>query len=215
MPGKQSHVILDKRDISPSVFVLRLERNGFNFDPGQYVFINLPGETYVREYSIYSGADDPYIEFLIKEVSDGFVSAKLRKSNPGDQLEIDGPFGFFTLNEAFYSTPPLLLISTGSGIAPFHSFIRSRPSLKYRLIHGVRDCIETYEKNIYHHYVLCTSRDNTGDYHGRVSQYLKENPVSTDFWCYLCGNYEMILEVTEILIKQGIPFAHIYSEVHN
>lgn len=215
MQFKQSHIILEKGDLSPSIFVLKLERNGFLFDPGQYVFVGLPGETYVREYSVYSGIHDPYIELLIKEVSNGFVSKKIKNLNPGDRLDIEGPYGFFTLNETFYSTPPLLLVSTGTGIAPFHSFVRSQPSLKYRLIHGVRYGSDAIERNSFNHYIICTSRDNTGDYHGRVSQYLTNNPVSKEFWCYICGNYQMILEVTEILTKQGIPFGHIYSEVHN
>jgi ferredoxin/flavodoxin---NADP+ reductase len=215
MIDKQLHLILDIRNLSPSVFILRLERNGFLFEPGQYVFVNLPGDHHVREYSVYSSIHDPYIELLIKEVSDGFVSKKLRNINPGDNLEIDGPYGFFTLNEKFYSTPPLLLVSTGTGIAPFHSFVRSQPSLNYRLIHGVRYGNESYRKNFNDNYVICTSRDNTGDFHGRVTQYLENNPASIDHWCYLSGNYGMIEDVNDILIKQDIPYEHILSEVHN
>ena len=215
MQNKQSHIILEKRELSPSVFALRLERNGFMFDPGQYVFINLPGDENVREYSVYSGIQDPYIEFLIKEVSDGFISKKLKKLNPGDKLELEGPYGFFTINESFRSTPPLLLVATGTGISPFHSFIRSMPSLKYRLIHGVRYGYETYEKTFYNNYVLCTSRDTAGDYHGRVTPYQKNNPVNREYLCYLSGNFGMVEDMTDILIKQGFPVQHIYSEVHN
>jgi ferredoxin/flavodoxin---NADP+ reductase len=185
------------------------------FEPGQYVFINLPGDENVREYSIYSGVHDPYLEFLIKEVSDGFISKKLRKLNPGDKLEIEGPYGFFTINENFHSAPSLLLVATGTGISPFHSFINSDPSLRYHLLHGVRYGYETYEKTFYNQYVLCTSRDSTGDYHGRVTHYQKNNPISKDDLCYLSGNFGMVEDMTDILLKQGIPFEHIYSEVHN
>jgi len=211
---KRSHKILSKRDLSPSVFVLRLERNNLNFNPGQYLLVNLPGDKFMREYSIYSGVKEPYIEFLIKEVSNGFISKKLRTMNPGNELEIEGPFGFFTVNENFLKTPPLLFVSTGTGIAPFHSFVRSYPSLKYCLIQGVRYGYEVYEKADYNHCVICTSRDNTGDYHGRVTNYLENNPIGTEYWCYLSGNYTMIEEMREILINKGIPYEHIYSEVH-
>lgn len=214
MEIKQSHIILDRRDLSPSVFSLRLDRNGFIFEPGQYVFVNLPGDENVRQYSVYSGIHDPYIEFLIKEVSDGFISKKLRKLVAGDKIELEGPYGFFTINESFYSTPPLLLVSTGTGIAPFNSFLRSQPSLNYRLIHGVRYGFETY-KNCYDNYVLCTSRDNTGDYHGRVTRYQENNPVSRDYLCYLSGNFGMVEDMKDLLLKQGVPFDHIFSEVHN
>jgi ferredoxin--NADP+ reductase/benzoate/toluate 1,2-dioxygenase reductase subunit len=212
---KQSHIILGRRDLSPSVFTLRLDKNGFTFEPGQYAFINLPGDENVREYSIYSSTDDPFLELLIKEVSDGFISKKLRKLNPGDKLELEGPYGFFTINKSFHSSPPLLLASTGTGIAPFHSFIRSMPYLKYRLLHGVRYGYETYERNWYSNYILCTSRDTNGDFHGRVTQYQKNNPVSPDHLCYLSGNYAMVEEMTDILLSQGISYQQIFSEVHN
>jgi len=174
---KHSHKILSKRDLSPSAFVLRLERNNLNFNPGQYLIVNCPGEKIMREYSIYSGVNDPYIELLIKEVTNGFMSKKLRTLNPGSALEIEGPFGFFTVNENFIDTPPLLFISTGTGISPFHSFIRSYPELKYCLIQGVRYGYEIYEKADYNHCVICTSRDETGDYYGRVTDYLKNTKL--------------------------------------
>ncbi len=215
MPVKQTHLIVEKRELSPSVFMLRLDRNGFLFDPGQYVFVSLPCDRHVREYSISSGINDPCLEFLIKEVSDGFVSKKLKNLKPGDEIEIEGPFGFFTLNERFFTTPPLLLVATGTGIAPFHSFIRSHPDLKYLLLHGVRYGDETYSKFFDNHYVICTSRDNNGNFYGRVTRYQEEHPVSNDHWCYLSGNYGMIDEMTEILIRQGIPYEHILSETHN
>jgi ferredoxin--NADP+ reductase len=211
---QQSHKILSKRDLSPSVFVLRLERKNFMFDPGQFVIVNLPGDGNVREYSVYSGIHDPYIELLIKEVSYGYISKKLTKLKPGDHLEINGPYGFFTINGNFIKIPPLLFVSTGTGIAPFHSFIRSYSSLKYCLIQGVRYGNEACDKTDYNHCVICTSRDDTGDYHGRVTDYLKNNPVGKDYWCYLSGNYVMIEEVKNILTDQGIPVEHIYSEVH-
>ncbi len=184
------------------------------FDPGQFVLVNLPGDSNVREYSVYSGLQDPYIELLVKEVSYGYISKKLTTLNPGDHLEIKGPYGFFTINGNFLKIPPLLFISTGTGIAPFHSFIHSYSSLKYCLIQGVRYGYEVYDKTDYNHCVICTSRDDTGDYHGRVTSYLKNNPLGKDYWCYLSGNYVMIEEVKDILKDQGIPVEHIYSQVH-
>jgi ferredoxin--NADP+ reductase len=215
MPGGQTHLILENKELSPSVFMLRLDRNGFVFDPGQYVFVSLPCARQVREYSVFSGINDPYIDLLIKIVSDGHMSKKLKNINPGDELEIDGPFGFFTLNERFFTTPPLLLVATGTGIAPFNSFIRSHPSLKYSLLHGVRYGDESYRHAFSDRYIICTSRDNSGDFHGRVTDYQAEHPVSNDYWCYLSGNWGMIEDMTDILIRQGIPYEHILSEAHN
>jgi len=215
MPGRQLHLVVDKKELSPSVFILRLERKGFLFDPGQYVFVNFPEFRHVREYSIFNGINDPYIELLIKEVSDGCMSKKLKKIAPGEKLEIDGPFGFFTLNERFFNIPPLLLVATGTGISPFHSFIRSHASLKYTLLHGVRYGDESYHHVFSDRYIVCTSRENSGDFQGRVTEYQKEHPVSKDYWCYLSGNWGMIENMTDILVRQGIPYEHILSEAHN
>lgn len=215
MPDRQSHLVVEKKELSPSVFILRLERHGFIFDPGQYVFVSLPGERQVREYSVFSGINEPYIDLLIKVVSDGHMSKKLKNISPEEEIEIEGPYGFFTLNERFFNTPPLLLVATGTGIAPFHSFIRSHPSLKYSLLHGVRYGDESYRHIFTDKYVLCTSRDNSGDFHGRVTDYQAQHPVSNDFWCYLSGNWGMIEDMTDILIRQGISYEHILSEAHN
>jgi ferredoxin--NADP+ reductase len=215
MPERQTHLILEKKELSPSVVTLRLDRNGFVFDPGQYVFVSFPGENRVREYSVFSGIKDPYIDLLIKVVSDGCMSRRLKNISPGEELEIEGPFGFFTLNERFYSTPPLLLVATGTGISPFHSFIHSHPYLKYLLLHGVRYGDESYRHAFSEKYVLCTSRDNSGDFHGRVTDYQLKHPVNNDHWCYLSGNWGMIEDMTEILVRQGIPYEHILSEAHN
>jgi ferredoxin--NADP+ reductase/benzoate/toluate 1,2-dioxygenase reductase subunit len=212
---KQPHRILYKTGISPSVFLLRIERKDIVFDPGQYIFVNFPGTRYIREYSISSGINDPYLELLIKEVPEGLMSKKLKNVKPGDIVEIEGPFGFFTLNERFYATPPLLLAATGTGISPFRSFVRSNSALNYKLLHGVRFGDESYSNDFQNQYILCTSRDKSGDFHGRITEYLKEHPVGNDHWCYLSGNYGMIEDMTEILLRQGINFDHILSETHN
>jgi len=212
---KQVHLVLDKTVISPSVFLLRLERKEIMFDPGQYVFVNLPGTRYVREYSISSGINDPYLELTIKEVADGCMSKKLRNIESGELLEIEGPFGFFTLNESFYATSPLLLVATGTGISPFRSFVRSNPALNYQLLHGVRYGNESYHRDFPGQYILCTSRDRSGNFYGRVTKYQEAHPISTDHWCYLSGNWRMIEDMREILVRQGIPFDHILSETHN
>ena len=54
--------VLDVILLDESTFVLRLERNGFQFKAGQYLVLSVPGERKAREYSIYSSPDDDFIE---------------------------------------------------------------------------------------------------------------------------------------------------------
>ena len=63
-------------------------------------------------------------------------------------------------------------------------------------------------------YCLCTSRDESGDYSGRLTYYLKENRTDPATICYLCGNSDMIEEATVILESLGVLAENIRSEVY-
>lgn len=212
----RSHKIIEIRNLNPSTYVIQMEKNNFTFKTGQYITLGFSGSIDRREYSIYSSEKDKYLEVLIKEIDEGLVSKKLRKCKPGDFLDVDGPFGHFSLQENELETKKFLFIATGTGISPIHSFVATHPNLNYTLIHGVRQENEAYERDTYKNgnYVLCTSRENTGNFHGRVTEYLKLNPVSSDTICYLCGNCHMIYEAYDILEKQGITLGPIHTEVY-
>lgn len=209
--------IIDRvRPLTGSVYVVRFSRNEMQFIPGQYLLIGLPGSARMREYSIYSGMQDPYLEILIQEVDDGKMSKALKKIKPGERLEVQGPEGKF-LSEALKVAPgKLLFIASGTGIAPFHSFVRSYPLAEYRLIHGIRTRDEAYDLNAYRkeHMVLCTSRDRRGDFSGRVTDYLAANPTEPDQQVYLCGSSQMIRDAIKILNASGIPREKIVTEVY-
>ena len=84
--------------LTPTTYILRLEKKNLNFQAGQYIALGLPGDTEKREYSVYSGENEAHLEVLIREVEEGLVSKQLKSLKPGSDVEIDGPFGFFTLN---------------------------------------------------------------------------------------------------------------------
>ena len=206
------------RRLSPSAYVLRLARGALEFAPGQYVTLGLPGSTARREYSIYSGSDDPFLEVLIKQVEGGTVSHQLARLAPGAALEVDGPFGYFLIPEAARKCP-LLFIASGTGIAPFHCFARSYPGLDYRLLHGVRTATETYDRQCYppDRYLACLSREPVtaeAGFAGRITAYLSAHPVTPGTLCYLCGNSEMIFEAFDILKSGGIPSTDLFAEVY-
>jgi ferredoxin--NADP+ reductase/benzoate/toluate 1,2-dioxygenase reductase subunit len=205
----------DIRVLTPETYVMRIDRNDMIFKAGQHITLGIPGNNQVREYSIYSTEQDPSLEVLIKEVEVGSVSKQLRKIIPGELLEVDGPFGYFTLDEKKMDVP-YLFIGTGTGIAPFRSIAGSYPGLNYTLLHGVRFAEDGYERHHYPsgRYVLCTSRDNHGDFHGRVTDYLKQHELNSDTLVYLCGNCDMIYDVYDLLTSKGFPSANIKTEVY-
>ncbi len=203
------------RTLTPEAYVLRFDRNEMNFRAGQHITLGIPGNNQVREYSIYSTEQDQSLEVLIKEVESGLVSRQLRKIIPGELLEVDGPFGYFTVDEKNLNRH-FMFIGTGTGIAPFRSITGSYPDLNYTVLHGVRFANEAYERESFpsDRYILCTSRDNQGDFNGRVTEYLKQKPLDSDTLVYLCGNCDMIYDVYDLLTSQGFPASNIKTEVY-
>lgn len=212
---RTKHILLEIINLTPETFILRLERKNFQFEPGQYVVIRIPDQAKGREYSIYSGTSDDYLDFLIREIPAGDFSRYLRHLKPGSELDIEGPKGYFILDERTKKGNPTMMIATGTGISPFHSYLKSYPDLNYKVIHGVHFADEAYGRETFKpgQYLLCTSRRNDGDYFGRVSYLLKEKPVDKNTICYLCGNSEMIDQVTTILENYGLPPENIRTEV--
>jgi ferredoxin/flavodoxin---NADP+ reductase len=212
---RQIYRLQEIRQITPETYVMRFDRNTMNFRAGQHITLGIPGNNQVREYSIYSTEGDASLEVLIKEVNAGLVSRQLRLLIPGELLEVDGPFGYFTIEEQNLNKK-FLFIGTGTGIAPFRSITGSYPGLNYTLLHGVRYASEGYEKHIYpkNRHVLCTSRDQLGDFNGRVTDYLKQMVLDSDTLVYLCGNCDMIYDVYDLLTSRGFPSANIKTEVY-
>ncbi|WP_291862602.1 FAD-binding oxidoreductase [Marinilabilia sp.] len=211
------HEIVEMRHLNESTFVVKLEKNNLEFQAGQHINVGPANSIHTREYSIYSGENDDFLEILVKEVSDGFISPVLKKQRPGNMLVVEEPVGYFSLPRKSNPGEKLLFIASGTGISPFHSFIKSNPGLDFTILHGIRDNSEKYDSDFYSssRYIACTSRQKSDNsYFGRVTNYLEENPVLSNTRCYLCGNSSMIHDVYDILESQGVSSEMIHAEVY-
>lgn len=210
------HKIMQIRFLTDETFIIRLERGDIQFKPGQRIIVGLKGESDLREYSVYSGEKDEYLEILVREVLRGNVSPRLKHCKPGDLLQVNGPFGSFGIESFDRFSHKLVFIATGTGISPFHSFVRSYPAINYTLIHGVRYKVEAYQNKEYEkaRYILCTSKETNEGRKGRVTKFLPDYPVTPDMLFFLCGNNSMIYEVYHILRNKGIPDENIFMEVY-
>lgn len=208
------HKLINIRNLSPSTYVLRLEKEGISFKAGQCFNLGIKGSGVNREYSIYSGEKDPYLEFLIKEVQGGTVSPALRKAQKGEAIELYGPYGSFTIDPNQINQGRFLFIGTGTGIAPFHSFVCSHPDLNHRIIFGIRTLSEQYDLIDYDvsKIVCCISRERWKGFNGRVTSYLKEVSLDPKNIYYLCGNLKMIHNVYELLRESGVSGDQIFTE---
>ena len=213
---KGVHRVHEVRNLNESTYVLRMERGDVQFQTGQYVSVGVSNDLNMREYSVYSAPTDDYLEILVKEVEHGLVSRRLRKLRPGDEATVEGPFGFFLIEDEWLKDRKFYFIATGTGISPFHSFVRTHPRIDYTLLHGVRTLDERYEVDVYDpaRYISCVSRAEGGSFRGRVTDYLRENPPQKDSLFYLCGNCDMIYESFDILNGQGVDPTQLFAEVY-
>jgi ferredoxin--NADP+ reductase/benzoate/toluate 1,2-dioxygenase reductase subunit len=206
------------RDLARGIFVLRLERKDLQFRAGQWINVGIPGSGEQREYSIYSPPSADYLEVLVKEIPGGEVSPALHRCRPTDNVEIDGPHGSFTLVEGTREAPRYLFCATGTGVSPFHSFVRHSPSIDYVLLHGVRHRSELVDPETFgpSRFVPCISRESTlkGEHPGRLTDCLARHPVHSSTYCYLCGNSDMIYNAFAILTRFGIPREQIFAEIY-
>ncbi len=217
--GPVRHRVLSVRPLSPLAYILRLERGRLEFQPGQYVRLGIPGLPAQREYSIFSAPGEGCLEVLVREMREGLLSPRLRHCQPGDALELEGPFGEFLLPGGGQGGDPggsFLFVATGTGIAPFHCFARSYPRLDYQLLHGVARAGELYGAEDFdpRRVTPCLSRERGTGFSGRVTDFLRQHSAEPKRLCYLCGGCGMIYEAFAILRQQGIPAERIFAETY-
>ena len=193
--------------------MLFLEKKDIKFEPGQHISLSIPGEDKSRLYSIASAKDFEHIVVLIREINGGDLSNRFRKLKIGTFLEISNPVGYFTLPDNTQDKK-IVCIATGSGIAPFLSFTNSYPTINLEIIHGIRNLDDSLMNEITGNakYVTCTSKSSDGDYTGRVTDYIKSQPLESATLYYICGNGEMIHEIYTYLRKNDILRENIFYE---
>ena len=210
-----TYKVLEIDRLTENTFRLRAERPDVTIRAGQCFNVGVPGAGVNREYSMYSSADAPYLDFLVKEVEGGLVSPALSGLKIGNMVEIDGPYGEFCLKQPINPDQHYLFLATGTGIAPFHSFVETFPNLNYTLLHGIRNPNEQYHASDYQsgRYIPCISKNAEGLPSYRLTEYLIKNPANPTSIVYLCGNRNMIIDAFEILRNQGVPGNNLYTEV--
>lgn len=208
--------VKELRSLTENTFVLTLPKSRFKFVAGQHISLSIQGDYQSREYSIYSAEEGDNLEVLVKEVDGGYFSPKLKHLKEGEMVEVHGPFGKFGLDEKRLDSHKHVFIASGTGIAPFHSMVKSYPELDYEMIHGVRYASEAYEKDSYEkeRFTICASRDENADFEGRLTEYLKIAEFGENTCFYLCGNSDMIFDAMEILKDKGFDRENVTVEVY-
>ena len=209
-----TEIVLENKMVAPWAYILKFKRS-FEFSAGQVVGLGVNTVLEPRLYSIASGETDEYVEILYTEKPEGQLTPMLSLLQNGDKVLVTQPIGTFT----DYSDSSIF-IATGTGIAPFVSFIKSVRRNNITLIHGVRTSdyfyfSELLKKQLGDNYIQCCTGFQSSEYfNGRVTKYIKESPVNPNKKYYLCGVAEMVVDVRDILISKGVPFSNIISEIY-
>jgi len=197
----------------PDAWILYWER-GFAFLAGQVVALGLEARGEQRLYSLATGSDEPEAGVLFNLVPDGWLTPRLAALRPGDPLFVSQPFGSFV-----GTAGPAVWIANGTGVAPFLSMLGSGQGREKLLIHGARTADRFYGQTaasvLNSGYVRCASADTgEGLFPGRLTSYLDSRSWPADRPYYLCGSAAMIVETRDILIRRGVPYQQILSEVY-
>ena len=134
--------------------ILTTRPDTFKFVNGEFVMIGLPtdeGKPLLRAYSIVSTQWDEHLEFYSIKVPDGPLTSKLQHVKPGDKMVMGRKATGSLLVDAVYSKPNLVLLSTGTGVAPFVPIVQDPWSYdrfeRVYLFHTVRHSKElAFEK---------------------------------------------------------------------
>jgi CDP-4-dehydro-6-deoxyglucose reductase len=191
-----------------------------HFLPGQYIQV-IYGSL-KRSYSL-ANATSEELSLLIRKYPGGQLSEYwFEKAAVNDLLRIEGPLGTFFIRDSNSET--LLLLATGTGIAPLKSILESgaHKRNKYKkviLFWGLRKASELcwkipeyLETEI--DYIPVMSRDEewTGE-----KGYVQDKALALDLDLkncdvYACGNIQMIHAAKEKLVAKGLPENQFYAD---
>jgi ferredoxin--NADP+ reductase len=141
--------VLAVRHWTDTLFSFRATRDtGFRFQNGQFAMIGLEieGRPLLRAYSMASANHEEELEFFSIKVQDGPLTSRLQKIREGDTILVGRKATGTLITDNLLPGKRLLLLSTGTGLAPFASLIKD-PDVYDRfesivLVHGCRQVSE-------------------------------------------------------------------------
>src|SRR5215469_2065727 len=141
--------VLEVRHWTDTLFSFRTTRDaGFRFLSGQFTMMGLEvdGRPLLRAYSMASANHEENLEFFSIKVQDGPLTSRLQRIKEGDIVLVGRKATGTLITDNLLPGKRLLLLSTGTGLAPFASIIKD-PDVydKFEtivLVHGCRQVSE-------------------------------------------------------------------------
>jgi len=227
--GKIDAEILALTPLSKDTLAVTLQSADIgDYHAGQFINV-FKDERISRSYSLASAPGvDPHLTLHVRRIDHGKVSGWIHDMlKVGHTIPISRPIG-----DSFYVPSdldqPLLLLGTGSGLAPLYGIVRAALHHGHRgvirLYHGSRDRHGLYLMEELralakeHHsfrYEPCVSQETADDRvrAGRVLDVaLQDLPTVSGMRAYLCGHPDMVRSAKKRLYLSGAALKDIYAD---
>jgi ferredoxin/flavodoxin---NADP+ reductase len=222
--------VVNQKRWTQTLFTLQVEGDVAAFEAGQFAKLALAveGEMVARPYSFVNAPKEHPHEFYYVTLPDGPLTGRLCRLEAGDTVYLaPRPAGFLVLSEV-PQAENLWLISTGTGVGPFLSILKSEaPWQRFRrvvLVHAVRHADElTYGDSISRllnehgeqmRMVSFVSRESKpGALHGRIPLAIEDGRLESAAGVALsantsqvmiCGNPDMVTDTSAALARRGM-----------
>ncbi|MCG8310174.1 MAG: ferredoxin--NADP reductase [Cytophagales bacterium] len=245
-------VVTHIMQVSPTMKIIRVKPDSWelpDFTAGQFISLGLPasaqrvadsepeekqykeGKIIRRMYSIASSSVlTEFVEFYITIVRSGALTPRIFNLKVGDRVELGKKTsGMFTLDEVPGGNN-IVLVATGTGVAPYISMLRSnalqKSNDKLAVIHGAANSwdlgysseltlIESMSDKFKYIPTILLPENEPAGWHGetRLVEEIWKNGVMEEIWgfkptpknthIFLCGNPGMTSAMVELLGKEG------------
>lgn len=226
--AKVAACIVDLARLSPDVLRVSLRCDGsFEHRAGQYVTV-IRADGLSRSYSIASLPDETEIELHVRRTPNGRMSGWLfGEAQVGDRVSLIGPSG-----DCFYvagrQEQPLLLVGTGTGLAPLYGVLRDAlrhgHSGPIHLFHGAVRPAGLYLRDelrwlaLQHANVVYTPTVLDGEGGEDIAVGAIDQTVLTQFpklkgWrAFVCGDPGLVQMLRKKLFLNGIATRDIHAD---
>lgn len=229
MPSELSSRVLETRVLGPNVVQVQLERpEGFGYDAGQFVQVVRPMDGLTRPFSLASLPTEVELELHVAVRPGGNMSRWLAGAR-GEPVRLRGPLGECSHRAADLDAP-LLLIGTGTGLAPLLGVLKQALARGHRgpiALHHGADSVE----GLYQWHTLCELAERHANLElsgwvnaappaaearlrfGRIDRQVFQNyaPIR-HAEIYLCGNPGLVANLKKYAYLQGASLDRIHSD---
>jgi len=250
IPDPYNATVIGREELNPQLLILRVRPDAdlFDFRPGQFGVLGLlgqaprvieaaaedapvePDKMIRRAYSIASSSlERRYVEFYLTLITSGALTPRLFALSHGSRVFL-GPkaSGIFTLDKV-PSEKAVILVATGTGLAPYISMLRTMlvndSRRKFVVLHGARyswdlgyrgelESLSRLRPNFT--YIPSITRPDQDPhfigYTGRIQTLLEQGALERESGVvlapdqaevFLCGNPEMVKVTTGVLQIKG------------